>query len=70
MKTVPIFVCDKELWNHMTEDEQSLWLDWAETLGATRTPKLIDRNPDYPNMPCAPTVSMSTEDILDTMSYT
>lgn len=65
MKTVPIFVCDKELWNHMTEEEQSLWLDWAENLGASRTPKLLDRNPDYPNMPCAPTVSLGVTEMLE-----
>lgn len=61
----PIFTCDREWWESLSEEDKSYWLDWAESCGADRNPQLCGRNPHYPNMVATPAVSLGTFDIGD-----
>lgn len=68
MQQKPIFNCDREWWNSLTDTEKENWLDWAVSCGADRHANLVDRNPDYPNLMCTPSVSLGSieiEDLLD-----
>lgn len=64
----PEFNCDREWWNSLTDEEKEKWLDWSVSGGSERKVNLVDRNPDYPNLMCIPSISLGTltaEEILD-----
>jgi hypothetical protein len=58
----PVFNCDREWWNSLSEKEQEECLDWAESCGAKREVFLTDKNTDYPDLVCHPHVSLEITD--------
>lgn len=57
------FCCDKQWWFSISDTEKERWLDWAESFGAERKTKFMDRNPRYPDLECMPGLYFNENDI-------
>lgn len=55
------FNCDREWWNDLTTEQKEFWLNWAQSNGAPREAFLVDRNPNYPDLVCIPSISIGEE---------
>jgi hypothetical protein len=56
------FSFDKLEWERLSEEEQEQWFDWAESCGADRQVELAERNSQYPDMICVPSVRLPLTD--------